>query len=271
LLKKAAVSSSGPQTNRLTVLLPALDEEAAIGAQIRALRSHPAWRALPLAEILVVDNGSTDATARVAHEAGARVVREPRRGYGSACFAGLLAARSDVLLLMDADGSDDLAGAARVAQRVLSGEADLALGSRVRGQCEPGALTPQQRIGNGIAALLMWLLCGVRVTDIGPVRAISREALLALDPRERTYGWSAEMLVKAARAGYRIVEEPVDYHRRTGGASKVSGTLIGSVRAGYSILATVLRYARWRPVTTATSHHTPRQQPGIPIDKEAKI
>jgi glycosyltransferase involved in cell wall biosynthesis len=232
-------------TDSLTVLLPALNEEDAIGAQILALWAHPAWQALPLAEILVVDNGSEDATAQVAREAGARVVHQPVRGYGSACFAGVRAARSDVLLLMDADGSDDLAGAARVARRVLVGEADLAMGSRVRGNCEPGALTLQQRVGNTVTALLMRLFCGVRVTDVGPVRAIRREALLALDMRERTYGWSTEMLMKAGRAGYRIVEEPVDYHRRAGGVSKVSGTLRGSVRAGQSILTTVLRYARW--------------------------
>lgn len=236
-------------SNRLTVILPALNEEAAIGPQILALLAHPAWRALPLAEIVVVDNGSQDDTARVARVTGARVVYEPRRGYGSACYAGLLAAQSDVLLLMDADGSDDLAGAALVALRVLADEADLAMGSRVRGHCEPGALTPQQRIGNSVAALLMRLLYGVRVTDLGPVRAIRRDALLALDPRERTFGWSTEMLVKAARAGYRITEEPVDYHRRVGGVSKVSGTLRGSVSAAYSILATVMRYARWQPTT----------------------
>ncbi|HEX8729806.1 MAG TPA: glycosyltransferase family 2 protein [Ktedonobacterales bacterium] len=244
---EAADSPQDPH-NTLTVILPALNEEATVGAQVRALRAHPAWRSLPLAEILVVDNGSDDETARVAWEAGARVVCEPRRGYGAACYAGLLAARSDALLLMDSDGSDDLADAARVARRVLAGEADLAMGSRARGACERGALTPQQRVGNAVAALLMRLLYGVHVTDLGPVRAIRREALLALDPHERTYGWSTEMLVKAARAGYRIVEEPVAYHRRAGGVSKVSGTLGGSARAGASILATVLRYARWRPM-----------------------
>lgn len=241
-------SSNTPRS--LSLILPALNEEAAVGDQVRALLAHPAWRALPLAEIIVVDNGSDDATASVARAAGARVICEPRRGYGAACYAGLLAAQSDTLLLMDSDGSDDLADAARVARRVLAGEADLAMGSRTRGRCEKGALTPQQRVGNTVAALLMWLLYGAHVTDLGPVRAIRRDALLALDPHERGYGWSTEMLVKAARAGYRIVEEPAAYHRRAGGVSKVSGTLGGSLRAGYSILATVLRYARWRPAGT---------------------
>ncbi len=247
------------ETNFLTIILPALNEADAIGLQIQALLAHPAWHALPLSEIVVVDNGSDDATASVAQAAGARVISEPQRGYGAACYAGLRAACTDVLLLMDADGSDDLAGAARVAWRVLSGEADLAVGSRVRGRCEAGALTLQQRVGNAIVALLMRLLCGVRVTDLGPTRAIRREALLALDPRERTYGWSTEMLVKAARARYRIVEEPVDYHRRAGGVSKVSGTFRGSLRAGYCILVTVLRYARWRPAAAPPMQHG--QQP----------
>ncbi|HKW21355.1 MAG TPA: glycosyltransferase family 2 protein [Ktedonobacterales bacterium] len=247
------------ETNSLTIILPALNEADAIGLQIQALLAHPAWHALPLSEIVVVDNGSDDATAAVAQAAGARVITEPQRGYGAACYAGLRAACTDVLFLMDADGSDDLAGAARIAWRVLSGEADLAVGSRVRGRCERGALTLQQRVGNTVAALLMRLLYGVRITDLGPTRAIRRQALLALDPRERTYGWSTEMLVKAARARYRIVEEPVDYHRRVGGVSKVSGTFRGSLRAGYCILMTVLRYARWRPAAAPLMHRG--QQP----------
>src|SRR5690242_703232 len=127
-------------TNSLAIILPALNEADAICPQMQTLLVHPAWRALPLSVIVVVDAGSTDATAAVAQAAGAHVVNEPRRGYGAACYAGLRAARSDVLLLMDADGSDDLAGAARIAQCVLSGDADLAVGSRVRGRCEAGAL-----------------------------------------------------------------------------------------------------------------------------------
>lgn len=241
-----------PGDRRVVLIMPALNEAATVGEQTRAALAHPALRALPLARVVVVDNGSDDATAAVARAAGAEVVSEPRRGYGRACLAGALAARdADILLLMDADGSDDLAGAARVARLVLSGAADLAMGSRVRGHVEPGALTLQQRVGNAVATGLMRPLCGVRLTDLGPVRAIRREALLALDMREMTYGWSTEMLVKAARAGLRVVEEPVDYHRRAGGESKVSGTLSGSVRAGWRILTSVLRYARWRPAAPA--------------------
>ena len=141
-----------------------------------------------------------------------------------------------------------------MARLVLAGAADLAMGSRVRGVVEPGALTPQQQAGNAIATLLMRLLCGARVSDLGPVRAIRRDTLLALDMREMTYGWSTEMLVKAARAGLRIVEAPVDYHRRVGGESKVSGTLSGTVRAGWRILGAVMRYARWRPTAPITSN-----------------
>ncbi len=234
----------------VTVVLPALNEEEAVGAQVAALLKDATLRRLGVRQVIVVDNGSTDRTAEVAAAAGALVVREPRRGYGSACLAGVLAAPpQDVILLMDADGSDDLAGAARVAQVVICGEADLAVGSRVRGRIDAGALTVQQRVGNALAAVLLRALAGVGVSDLGPLRAIRREALLGLDMRERTYGWSTEMLLKAGRAGYRVEEVPVDSHRRAGGRSKVAGTLIGTMRASYSIMATFQRYARWRPAS----------------------
>lgn len=235
---------------RVVIVMPALNEAAAVGAQVRAALTHPALRRLPLAYVIVVDNGSDDDTAVIARAAGAEVVTEPRRGYGRACYAGIRAAHdADIILQMDADGSDDLAGAAQLARLVMAGQADLAVGARTRGRVERGALTPQQRAGNAVAALLMRLLCGVRVSDLGPTRAIRRETLLALDMRELTYGWSTEMLVKASRAGLRIAEVPVDYHCRAGGESKVSGTLAGTLRAGWRILTSVLRYARWRPAS----------------------
>jgi hypothetical protein len=221
-----------------------------------------------VARVIVVDNGSDDATAAVARAAGAEVVSEPRRGYGWACLAGVRAAPAGcVIVQMDADGSDDLDGVAHVSRLVISGQADLAMGARTLGEIEPGALTPRQRAGNAIATALLRLLCGVRVSDLGPVRAISREALLALDMREMTYGWSTEMLVKAARAGLRIVETPVDYHRRTGGQSKVSGTLGGSIRAGWRILTATLRYARWRPAgrVPTLAIPTPGELEGRPV------
>jgi len=227
--------------------MPARNEEAVVGEQVRAVLAHPALQSL-LAQVIVVDNGSTDATAAVARLAGATVISQLQPGYGAACLAGVLAARdAEIIVLMDADGSDDLDGVARVVACVLGNRADLAMGSRVRGHLERGALTLQQRAGNAIATQLMRWFAGTQVTDLGPVRAISRPLLLALDMREMTYGWSTEMLVKASRAGYRIVELPVDYHRRAGGRSKVSGTLQGSLRAGWCILSTVLRYSRWRP------------------------
>jgi rSAM/selenodomain-associated transferase 1 len=237
----------------IAIVMPALNEEAAVGAQVRALWAHPAIRALPVARIIVVDNGSDDATARVAREAGAEVMREARRGYGYACLAGVRAADGcDVVLLMDADGSDDPGGAARVARLALRGEADLAVGSRTRGRRERGALTLQQHVGNAVAALGLRLIYGARVTDIGPVRAIRRETLLGLDMREMAFGWSTEMLAKAARAGLVIRETPVDYRRRAGGKSKVAGTLRGTLRASVHILRTLARYARWQPSVPVT-------------------
>jgi glycosyltransferase involved in cell wall biosynthesis len=236
----------------LTIVLPALNEAVAVGPQVAALLADERLRQLGRRQVLVVDNGSDDGTAAVAAAAGAVVIHEPRRGYGWACLAGVRAAPAgDLILLMDADGSDDLAGAGCVADIVLRGAADLAMGSRVRGKADRGALLPQQRAGNALAALLLRPLAGVCVSDLGPVRAIRREALLALDMREMTYGWSTEMLLKAGRAGYRVVEAPVDYHRRAGGRSKVAGSLVGTLRASRAILATLARHARWRPATVA--------------------
>jgi glycosyltransferase involved in cell wall biosynthesis len=235
---------------RIAIVMPALNEEGAVGRQVRAILAHPAFNRLPLAQIIVVDNGSDDATASVAVAAGATVIRQPIRGYGTACLAGVLAAAdADVVLLMDADGSDDLDGAARVAALSLEGKAELIMGSRIAGNLERGALTLPQRTGNALATLLLQLFCGGRrISDIGPVRALRRADLLALDMYEMTYGWSIEMLVKAVRANYRILEVPVDYRRRIAGRSKVSGTVRGTIRAGWCILTTVVRYARWQPV-----------------------
>lgn len=249
---------ASPVTGDIALVMPALNEEAVVGEQVRTILAHPSLLALPGLKVIVVDNGSTDDTAAVAHAAGATVIQQPQRGYGFACLAGVLSAcNAEIVVLMDADGSDDLAGVAHVVRSVMSDTADLAMGSRVRGHSERGALTLQQRIGNAIATLLMRWLFGTPVTDLGPVRAIRRSSLLALQMQEMTYGWSTEMLVKAARAGYRIVEVPVDYHRRAGGRSKVSGTIGGMLRAGWCILSTILRYARWQPAML------PGEQPAL--------
>jgi rSAM/selenodomain-associated transferase 1 len=247
----SAREDSASSNQRIAIVMPALNEEAAIGRHVRAVLEHPAMRALPIERLIVVDNGSDDATEAVARIAGAEVIPEPQRGYGAACLAGVRAAAgSDIILLMDADGSDDPADAARIVRRVLHGYADLAVGSRARGATEVGALTLQQRMGNAVGALALRALYGAQVSDLGPLRAIRREALLQLEMCELRYGWSTEMLAKAARAGLRIHEEPVAYHQRIAGKSKVGGTLRGSALASAHILRALSRYVHWRPSST---------------------
>jgi glycosyltransferase involved in cell wall biosynthesis len=233
---------------RITAVIPALNEAPAIGRTVAGLRALDGV----IERVIVVDNGSTDDTATLARAAGADVVHEDRRGYGQACLAGVLAAaNADVILLLDGDAADDPTDIPRVLAPLLQGKADLVVGSRSLGSRERGAMTPQQLIGNALVARIMWWRYGVRVTDLGPLRAIRRADLLALAPQELTYGWSVEMMAKAALAGYRYQEVPVSYRRRVG-VSKVGGTLQGSIRAGWSILATVLRHRNWHaPPTTA--------------------
>jgi glycosyltransferase involved in cell wall biosynthesis len=224
----------------LRIIIPCLDEEPAIGQLVATLRRH-----LDVGDrVIVVDNGSRDRTARVASAAGAEVVSEPHRGYGRACLAGLRAAEDGIIVFLDGDGADRPEDLARVVAPIRAGTADLVVGARR--DREPGSMTAAQRLGNRLATSLIGLLCGVRVTDLGPMRAIRVDRLLALRPDARTYGWSTEMTVKALRAGYRYLEIPVR-HRRRIGVSKVSGTFSGSVRAGFRILWTAARWSRWRP------------------------
>ncbi|MGH7387969.1 MAG: glycosyltransferase family 2 protein [Candidatus Rokuibacteriota bacterium] len=224
---------------RVSVVIPALNEEAAIGGVVGEVPREL------VQEIIVVDNGSTDHTAALASAAGARVVHEPARGYGAACLAGALAAAdADVIVFLDGDRNEDPRELSVVLAPLLAGQADLVIGSRTRGGAEPGALTPQQRVGNRVVTVLLRLLYGLSLTDIGPFRAIHTRVLHDLAMEHKTYGWPVEMVVKAVRRGYRVVEVPVTCRARLG-RSKVAGTLKGSALAGYHLLFTTLKYA-WR-------------------------
>lgn len=215
---------------RVDVIIPALDEEAAIGGVVRAV-PRPLVR-----EVLVVDNGSRDRTAEVARAAGARVVSEARRGYGAACLAGLaaLAPDCDIVVFLDGDGSDVPAELPQLVEPIFLGRAELVVGSRVR-HAAPGALTRPQRVGNAIASRWLRRRFALRATDLGPFRAIRKDALDRLAMRDRDYGWTVEMQIKAARRGLRYEEVAVQYRPRVG-RSKVSGTVRGVVGAGAKIL-----------------------------------
>jgi glycosyltransferase involved in cell wall biosynthesis len=196
--------------------------------------------------VIVVNNGSTDRTAQVAHQAGAIVVDEPRAGYGYACTAGIRKSaehEAQALVFLDADGSFDPAQIHELTAPIRSGRADLVLGSRPAGGMERGAMPPHARFGNLLVSRLMRLIYGLQVTDLGPYRAIRTDLLSRLAMREMTYGWPTEMMVKAARLDARVVEVPVHYRVRRGGRSKVSGTLRGTLLATYFILFVTLRYA----------------------------
>ena len=198
-------------------------------------------------DVVVVDNGSADGTGATAASRGCVVIEEPRRGYGSACLAGLahLASRAsppDIVAFLDADHSDHAEELPRLLAPILEGRADFVVGSRSLGRSEPGALLPQQRFGNALAAYLIRRLYGVTVTDLGPFRVIRWDALSRLGMSDRDYGWTAEMQVKALKAGLRYAEVPVSYRRRAG-KSKIAGTVRGTVGASFKILYTILRYA----------------------------
>jgi glycosyltransferase involved in cell wall biosynthesis len=221
---------------RVVVVIPAVDEEEAIA---RVVSEVP-----PVVEqVIVVDNGSRDDTAARARAAGARVVREPRRGYGQACLAGIAAApEADVYAFLDGDHSDYPEQLPALLAPILAGEADLVVGSRHLGRRAPGAHPWHAVLGTRLCVALMNRLIGTEATDLGPFRAITAPALRRLDMRERSFGWTVEMQVKARRRGLRVREVPVDYRPRIG-RSKVSGTLSGSVRAGAGILGTIARHA----------------------------
>lgn len=220
---------------RLCAVLPALDEADALPA---ALAGRPEGL-----RVLVVDNGSTDGTAEVAASLGCEVVAEPRRGYGAACLRGVTAAvPAEVVVLLDADASLDWADLAAVAGPVLRGSADLVLGRRVPSLRQPGAMAWHVALANSVLGRLCGLLAGVRVRDIGPYRAARRDALLGLGIADRTYGWPLEMVLRAGRAGWRVVEVPVRYRRRVG-TSKVTGRAWPTLKAGTRMARVLLASA----------------------------
>jgi glycosyltransferase involved in cell wall biosynthesis len=238
---------------RVAVLIPALNEAASIGAVVQRLR------AAGLARIIVADNGSRDATAQIAANAGARVVSEPRRGYGAACLAAIatLEPDIDIVAFTDADGADVVEDLPSMIARIASGEVDMVVASRALGHAEPGAMTPPQRFGNWLASALVSASWRVKMTDLGPMRAIRRSALDGLAMADRDFGWTVEMQVKAARAGLRYREIPTDYRRRAG-ISKISGTITGVVRAGAKILWVIAREA-WRDARARGQTQSRRQ------------
>jgi len=242
-------SSTTPETTEsphdlssVTVIIPALNEEASLPLVLGDLPE--------VGQIIVVDNGSVDGTARVAAATGATVVEEPHRGYGAACLAGLDHIRQSVLagdpaprvvVFLDADYSDHPDLLPQLVAPILNGKTEFVLGSRLLGKREPGAMPPQSVYGNRLACFLMRLRFGVRYTDLGPFRAIAYESLCGLKMVDRNFGWTVEMQIKAARAGLRTLEIPVPYRRRIG-TSKISGTITGTIKAGSKILYLIALY-----------------------------
>ena len=231
----------------ISVVIPALNEELSIAQVVRGIRGA----GLPgTVRVIVGDNGSHDRTAAFARSEGAEVVFEPRRGYGAACLAAIevISPDTDIVLFMDADGSDDPVDALAIVAPLLSGEADLVIGSRVLGLMESGAMSIPQRVGNRLAVTLIRWIWHVEFTDLGPFRAIRRSALDRLCMSDRDFGWTVEMQVRAARLGLAVQERPAAYRRRIG-RSKISGTVKGVVRAGTKILYIIAREALSRPRT----------------------
>lgn len=239
--KRAADAVTPIARPQVPVVIPALNEEGPIAAAVRGITAV----GLPgLAEVIVADNGSTDATAAEAAGAGARVVSAPERGYGAACLAALARVHpaSNIVLFMHADLADVPEDAAALIAPIIAGSADLVIGSRTAGVIEPGAMTVPQRVGNWLAPALVRAIWGVRYTDLGPFRAIRRDGLIRLAMTDRDFGWTIEMQVRAAKLGLRIAERPVRYRKRVG-QSKISGTLRGVIAAGWKILYVIAREA----------------------------
>ena len=236
------IDGKRPAERRLPVvaaIIPCLDEEAAIGQVVTAVLAQN------VSEVVVVDGGSRDRTAERAESAGARVIVEPRRGYGRAIQAGIAAVRddADILLFLDGDGSDPTEFISDLVSPIMAGEAVFVLGSRVRGSREPGSLSRQQVVAAYVARCLLRLVYGASFTDMSPFRAIRRDAFQRLGMKEETYGWNLEMLMRVAAARMPALEIAVGQRRRIGGVSKVSGNLVAGLKAAWSIAATFIRLA----------------------------
>ena len=222
---------------RVSVVIPTHNEAQAIG---RVLADLPADL---VTEVIVVDSNSTDGTPELARKMGAQVILEPRRGYGRACLTGLANTQNpDVVVFLDGDYSDRPSELPILLAPIIEGRADITLGSRLDGKSNPGALPGHQAFGNRLAAGLIRLLYGVKITDLGPFRAGRAKVLHTLALEETTYGWAVEMIVKGAIAGVGIVEVPVSYHPRIG-KSKISGTVKGTIGAAWFILSRILGYS----------------------------
>ena len=221
---------------QISIIIPALNEAESIGHVV----SEMPWGLI--AECIVVDNGSTDGTGEIARAAGARVITSAR-GYGAACLAGSNAADagSDILVYMDGDGSDVIANLRALTEPIARGQADFVLGSRIKGNREPGSMLPSQVFAGHLVGALLRVFQGVTYTDMGPFRAIRRSSLEAMKMSELTYGWNLEMQIKAAQMGLRIEEITVDYRCRIGGVSKVSGDWKASLKAAVRIMEVLFR------------------------------
>jgi glycosyltransferase involved in cell wall biosynthesis len=222
---------------RVSVIIPTHNEAQAIGRVLADLPPNL------VTEVIVVDSNSTDGTPDIARGMGAQVIPEPRRGYGRACLAGLANTQNpDVVVFLDGDYSDRPSELPIILAPIIEGRADITLGSRLGGKSNPGALPWHQSFGNRLAAGLIRLLYGVKISDLGPFRAGRADVLRALALEEPTYGWAVEMIVKGAIAGFRIVEVPVSYYPRIG-KSKISGTVKGTIGAGWFILSRIVGYS----------------------------
>ncbi|HEX6823227.1 MAG TPA: glycosyltransferase family 2 protein [Candidatus Sulfotelmatobacter sp.] len=221
---------------RVSVIIPTHNEAQAIGRVLGDLPSDL------VTEVIVVDSNSTDGTPDVARSLGAEVIQEPRRGYGRACLTGLANAKNpDVVVFLDGDYSDRPSELPILLEPILEGRADITLGSRLQDRRSAAALPWHQVLGNRIAASLIRLLYGLKISDLGPFRAARAEVLRALALQQNTYGWAVEMILKGALAGFRVVEVPVSYYPRIG-KSKISGTVKGTLGAGWFILTLIVRY-----------------------------